>query len=336
MALPTLSKTWQFNVNNAQLALGTNDADIKALIYAIVSAMLGFSSTPWTVDYSCLTTGNVGTKGDHVNRWSSASALVASYNSAHSWIVLKQSGISSNFELLIDLKPVNGNNYAFQAIISVSFSAGFTGGTATAAPTATDQQYLLGANISTSQQWVNLGTDASLRWSVMQSTDGQCTRMVAYSGGVQITGFVLDLPTNKTSGWTTPGYAFWSTGLGFGQTVASPYAIAGNANGFVNINGTLAGAYITCETLMWHTLAAYVTIVDQQTSPNALDSNWPMMPCGIFVLSSGVMGRYGTFQDMWVGSNSIATGDTYPATGSDFIQSGVLIFPWNGGPVNLS
>ena len=81
MALPSLSsKTWQFNVNNSFSALtsplGRAGLDNSQAIFQIVTALIGFGSSPWTVDYSCLTAGNVGTKGDGINRWSSSGALV--------------------------------------------------------------------------------------------------------------------------------------------------------------------------------------------------------------------------------------------------------------------
>ena len=45
MALPTLSKTWQFNVNNQTTAQGSVLADCRKTLRAIKNAMIGFLQT---------------------------------------------------------------------------------------------------------------------------------------------------------------------------------------------------------------------------------------------------------------------------------------------------
>lgn len=318
MAVPSLTKTWQFNVNNLAAAQGTVGADARLLLYNFVTAMIGFGSNPWVVDYSCLS-ATAGTKGDGVNRWTSAGALVwAAAGTAHSWMVLKQTGIASTYEILFDCSSATTGTVM---TIAVSFSAGFTGGTNTTAPTATDQQ-----NIINNGLWLTLGSDLGIRWSVMQSSDGACTRMFAFAGGTLLNGYIFDTPANTTTGWSNPSFTF------AGATAAAFNAatLGGAASGYIR-NGTTTGtSAVTVEATMAGTLMTAATV------PNDIDSNWPMLPIGIYSTTTNLRGRQGTFVDLWAGSSTVATGDTYPATGNNFIQIGVLIFPWSGVAPSLS
>lgn len=332
MALPTLTKSWQFNVNNLLTSQGSASATCNQLMYNIVSAMTGFANSPWVVDYSCLTTGNVGTKGDGINRWTSGSALVWFTGGgqnlvAHSWIVLKQTGINSNYEILIDLQTSASSKTCCQILISPS--AGFTGGTAIVPPTASDSRVLIPFGSSTTNVSINLASDLQVRWSVMQSTDGTCTRMFAFAGGAMISGFILDLPSNIMSGWTTPSYSYWA---GMASLTFLSNTI-GAQNALVNQNTITGTAALTCEGNMnGNTTSPLIN----QLVPNDLDNNWPMLPIGIWSSTTGMRGRLGTMNDIWAGSNSVSLGTTYPASGAQFIQVGNLIFPWNGGAVNIS
>ena len=49
MALPTLEKTWQFNVNQAIATTGVVNTDAQNLLFRIKQTLIGFSSNPWTV-----------------------------------------------------------------------------------------------------------------------------------------------------------------------------------------------------------------------------------------------------------------------------------------------
>jgi len=201
MALPTLTKTWQHNVNNAIAALGSALADNRRLLRSIKNALVGFGTNPWTVRYSS-SSAVAGTAGDGVDRWSADSDLVwAAAASAHSWIVLRQTGIATNYEVCFSLEGASATGVAMLAV--VSFSAGFTGGSTTARPTATDEQ------IFTLTNWSGNGADVASRWSVMQSTDGQCTRvLVCISGSVTLY-WIMDRPANPSTGWANPSVSFF-------------------------------------------------------------------------------------------------------------------------------
>lgn len=316
MAAPTKTKTWQYNVDNLQAALGTIALDNTALIYALKNALQGFGSSPWTCDYSCLTTGNVGTKGDGIDRLTSAAAIVwNTAGSAHSWLVLKQGTLS----LCFDMSNPNAARSAMTII--VSWAAGFTGGSATARPTATDEKVIL--NNAT---WVTQTTDLAIRWSVQMATDGTCTRLFAFAAGAQIFGAAFESLTNLTTGNTNPWTAFWINGAGYnsGSLAGSIFPIFPAS--------VQALASLTCESTIGGTV-----LFSNQIIANETDSAWPAWPLGLYVPTTvGARGRQGTFQDLWFGSTTASTGDSYPLANADFMQIGQFIIPWNQGPFHTS
>jgi hypothetical protein len=325
MGLPSLSKTWQFNVNNQVTAQGTALADNRKILRAIKNAMIGFATNAWTVRYSC-DSSVAGTAGDGVDRWAADSNLVwANAGSAHSWIVLRQAGISSTFEVLISCEGASGTGV--NLVLAVS-TAGFTGGSTTARPTATDENVLINA-----ASW-NSGTDTSSRWSVMQSSDGQCTRVIVSQSASQCAIWIFDKPQNPTSGWSNPYIAlgFYSAGSApanntyFSTTVASAILRMRSGSTTGNCTFTVEGI---ANALPYDTAIGNIA--------NEIDSSWDMWPLAFACLTTGIRGRHGSFFDLYMGSNSAANLDTYPNDGSNqFVQLFGLIFPWNGSTPALS
>ena len=316
MALPTLSKTWQFNVNNQTTAQGSVLADCRKTLRAIKDAMIGFATNPWTVRYSCDSV-TAGTAGDGVDRWSADTKLVwANAGTAHSWIVLRQTGIGTTYELLISCENSTPSNLTILTSIS-----GFSGGSKTARPTATDE-----LTVASSGQWLAT-SDVSNRWSVMQSTDGQCTRiLVGYSGNFT-TLIVLDKPNNPTTGWTTPNFSafyFANGGLSI-STTGVISAISPNARS--RIGSTNGSVTLTIEGI-GNNFATDTTIGN---IANEVDSSWDMWPLGIACITSGARGRHGSLFDLWAISTARASGDMIPADGSNqFAVFGNFVLPWNG------
>jgi len=93
MTVPTNQKTWPTTyLNQAVAAQGSADATSKLLIRTLKNSLIGFASNPWTVRGS---SNSVAAGMDQVDRWSANSNLVwNSEGSAHSWIVLRQTGIA--------------------------------------------------------------------------------------------------------------------------------------------------------------------------------------------------------------------------------------------------
>lgn len=316
MSVPTLVKTWQFVADQQITAQGTAIADNRLWVLGVKNALIGFASNPWAVQYSCSSTV-AGTAGDGVDRWASSANLVwANAGSAHSWIVLKQTGIASNFQLLISLEAASGSGSILTVVVSPN--AGFTGGSTTARPTATDEVVVTTTT--------SLGSaDQSLRYTVMQSTDGECTRIVgAWAGSAQLVG-IFDKPANPVSGWTVPFVSAWSTSLAAANLSGNSASMVTRANSascgllFGCEGGSLATSQIVTENTV-----GYGNIA------NELSGEWPIAPLGVIGRTSGARGRHGSMVDLWYGSTGASSGDTYPATGLQFAQFGSLVIPWDG------
>lgn len=315
MSLPTLTKTWQFDVNNAISATGSTEDNVDTLILAIKNAMIGFASSGWTVEKS-----SNGTTTASSDLWSTIADVVHS-SGAHSWIVLKQTGMcSGNFQICWDFNSPT----TYIGTFVVSANAGFTGGTTSGRPTATDEQIVVSSNAL-----FGVSSDVSTRWSVMQTSDGTSTRiLVAHSGAIKTT-ILIETPGNAVSNWTNP-YAVLYLGYNtvtYGEIYTSynwkSRIGSTSATGIILSEGTSAGPGAGDST--WGQIA------------NELTNEWPMWPLGLAFSTAGVRGRHGSLTDLWTGSYSIAVGDTYPADGSNqFVQWSYLIFPWDGGSINLT
>jgi len=305
MALPTLVKTWQNSCNNAQLALGSGLTDNRTVLLAIKNALIGFGTQPWTVRYSCSSTV-AGTAGDGVDRWTAIANLVwATAGTAHSWIVLQQTGLASGYQLIISCEGASATGSIVTLVVSPS--AGFTGGSTTARPTATDENV-----IASAQTWTS-ASDISNRWTVQQSTDGQCTRVLLCSNATVQCVWGIDKLQNPTTGFTLPVVAFFISGV---PTISALAAAAGTSLALA------ASQYISD------------TVVGNIT--NDIDSNWPILPVAAVGVTSGCRGILGSFFDLWFGSGGRNSADTYPATGNNFAQFGCLILQWDGSTPLLS
>lgn len=326
--LPTLTKTWQFSVNNSTGATGTAIDINRTWVRTVKDAMLAFASTPWTMQYSCDSV-TAGAAGDGVDRITTNANLVwATAGTAHSWMVLRQTGIATNYELLISCEnaAANGNTILMVA----SPSAGFTGGTTTARPTATDQIVLNNPAAS----W-GTTTNTAIRWHAQQSTDGQCTRILSYQSGALLNATILDKPGSPVTGWSNPS-ASYATPTATALSAATLGALAGAFT--ARIGSTSALLSVSAEGLIASAVgASFPTNTNWGNIANEISGEWPMLPVGMISVTATVRGRHGTFQDLWTASGGANTGDTYPSGASNqFAQFGALILPWNGTAVQLS
>lgn len=318
MALPSLAKTWQYNRNNTVAAQGSATATNRRLMRSLKNALVGFGTNPWTLRYECDSV-TAGTAGDGVTRWSADANLVGnSAGSAHSWTVLQQTGIGSSFQMCIDLTAATLQT----ATIVFSASAGFTGGTTTARPTATDEQVVVSGS-----SWGGGSADQQYRWSINQTTDGQCTRIITAAIGALVSVWVIDKLTSLVTGWTVPYCSLIYAG-------ATPTLTNITTTGRARVGSVNATLQIVTEGTTAATGPADVT---WGNIANEVDSSWPFYFAGVAGTTAGARGRLGNFQDLWLGSGSVATGDGYPVTGTnEFIQVGSLIFPWGGDSTALN
>ena len=336
MPFPVFAKTWQFDINNALPMETSGRVNAQVLIKTIKDIMKGFSSNPWTVQYSCnaanngpaaAASGAAGTAGDGVDRWTVANTADGAnstndvcFNTAgnrHGWFVLRQTGIGTNFEVCFDL---NNNGTSSMSVI-ISPSAGFTGGTATARPTATDETVLFnGGNLfqsTANQRHVVHG------W---QSSDGQCTRIAVWTAGSTNDLFIIfDKGQNPVGGWTTPSFFCVAQGATFTNLGTGTVIKMRGAGATPNFGGTF-----TSETYANGTQLRSATGIG--TNPNTFNDEWPVLPMGVAASATGNAGRLCNVYDLWWKPDGINNGDTMPydLDARSLVALGHIILPWPG------
>lgn len=328
MTLPTLDKTWQFNVNLDAGGTGAQITDNELAMYAIKSSLVGFASSPWVVwgsrDWDGVSGGAAG-NNDYVDRWTAPGKLVgAAAGSNHAWAVLEQPGLG-NAQVCIDIVSANGSVINLVFSPGGNFGAAGSGGTGadgtlTARPTAGDEQLLISG-----ASW---GGSSSAYYTkgihVMQSSDGQCTRMAMCIGNVCCGLWIIERAKNPIAAWTTPNFA---GAIGAGATEVATYA---NWNDAARCNSRIGTAAVT----FYMTSAFYgsATVGENQTYPDDNSLEWPINSIGLASLTAAHRGgRKGEVFDLYWGSTAVQIGTTYPEDGTkQFAQFGHLVFPWNG------
>jgi len=334
---PTVYKTWQYNVNQVFNSTGNTTTDCQNLLLGIVNSFIGFSSNPWTVVGS---SNSTVAALDGVNRWITNSNLVwNSSSSAHSWIVLKQAGISSNFQLLISCGTSSGTS-AYKLNVSISRSAGFTGGSTTADPTATDS-----ISIISNSNWGGPSSSSyNLKLHVEMSSDGQCTRWQVLGGVTGSTNSpnsnnlifaLIDVPQNPVSGWNNPFVICWNATSSTGSDLTSALATSAELTGYGVSTMTL---YCTGEGVNASLIKEYNQI------PNDISSGYYIGSIGLFSNTTSNQGRHGQLFDMWWGTSIFGwtTGSTgrggnglmfQGSSSNAYAQIGQILIPWNGSQI---
>jgi hypothetical protein len=327
MSLPTKDKTWLYNVNQDAGGTGVVLSDNQNCMLKIKNALIGFSSVPWTVWGSCNGAGVFG-NNDGVDRWAAIANLVwAAAASNHSWIVLEQAGLGGA-QMCIDLSNAGSSIITLSWSPGGQFGAGGSGGTgvdgtATARPTAGDE-----LNIISATTW---GGNSAAYYTkglhVMQSSDGQCTRVLLCMANVCSGVWFFEKAKNPITAWTAPYFA------GAAGSAASAEVVT-----YVNWNDSarVYTRYPTGTTSVGYymTSAFYgaATVGENQTYPDDNTLEWPMNSIGLASLTATHRGgRKGEVFDLWWGSTAPQIGATYPEDGTkQFAQFGHLIFPWDG------
>lgn len=342
MTNPTIQKTWEFAVNGLALqstVQGSTNAhlDRRETMLGIKQMLTntgpytGTFTSPWTVVSS-----SNGTTAGASDNWTDVDDLVwrdeDSTGTNFGWIVLRQTGISTTFELLIALESDTVADDGSQIYAAVA-QAGFTGGTTNTAPTATDERVLRNDDGTSAGHW-GTGADAAsttnIRFHTMISTDGDCTRVLIFMGDV-VTGFWLfDVPDNPASGWTNP-------------YIAVIYGENNSTNNVVNYgtfldSATMKGRFSGTDTTMFLSSEGINnSAIGEFLKANQLDNTFVASEMGVASLTSTFTGRMGTMFDLWWGpayTNQEATGRYYPETGTKlYVQVKDMLFPWDGSSI---
>lgn len=321
MSLPSLTRTWQFQVNANNPALGTAGATNQALMFALKSAFIGAgawtdsagagtaATNSWVVVRS---SDSVAT--DATDRWAAAVNLVWAVGS-HSWIVLRQVGVATNYELCIDLNSAT----AAQATIVVSPAAGFGTGTIGARPTATDQIILVSAGV-----WGGAVANVSTFLHVLKSADGAATRVAMCRSGFVSAYWLLEQPGQPVAGWANPSLTCLLADNASATTVCTISALSNTAV-IQSYSTNSFTSYLTGLCTRTHGLLA-----TNQAVANDIGAEFPFFEQGIYSVVPNGRGRNGSVVDQWWGLAALADSDVYPAGGTrNFLQLGDIIWPWN-------
>ncbi len=347
MASPTLTKTWAFDVNNLPNS-GNATTNAQSTLRGIKDKMKTLSSNPWTVAYSA-TDGAAGVVGDGVDRWAANTDLVWSAGN-HSWIVLKQTAIASNFQICIDLAGVQ-DHMAF----IISPSAGFTGGSIGARPTATDEyEYRTSGKL-----WgraIVLATTI-VGYHVMMSSDGECTRVLFTQNDKACGCWIIDKLQNPPSGLSIPAFVMINAANGTDPGPSLKYSILRDGlsasdkliayaeNSIAGADPSFSNGHMTSEGCRVEGSGGAngddgggnVSVA------NEINGEWEIYPIGFGIRDRPNKGKMGTIADLWflpndqtdpgdpAASGSCVTGTTLNPSGTqDFVVMDVILFPWDG------
>lgn len=346
MADPTKDKTWEFDLNNFIIANGSiaNGAFASARnrLFSIKEILVNNGATtfttPWVVQES-----SDSVTADASDNWVTASNLIwrdDDGSAVFSWIVLRQTGISAKFELLITCEEDQTGNDGKQIGVWVA-QAGFrladggTDGTTTARPTATDEREI--RDSTSSGYWGSgpINTAFTSQHHVWMSSDGECTRIAIFIANV-VTGYwAFEKPKNPTTGWTDPYFAVIRGSFNTNVSHAS-YAMYFDA-------AVVLGRYSGQDTTMFFTgegifndaigeatTAGFTTPLGCQTQ-NQLDNTYIASQMGLASQTSTFNGHHGNVFDQWWGILFVQNGRYYPEGGTKaFVQIGDFILPWDG------
>lgn len=312
MPLPVLARgPYSFATNIILKSTGTAGSDHQRLIRRIKTELVAFGKG-WTVRRSSDGAGNVADS----DLWASDTNLVwAVAGSNHSWIVIYNTNIGANFEVCIDLNSATLGN----GTVAVSH-AGFTltAGTATARPTASDEQVIVSAAALHA-----LGSSTfDVILNLMMSTDGTITRIFGFSAYATKFFASFENPSNAVTGWTTTGMGLW-------LATAPAYSALNGASAVAAYKGFHSGAMPM--------YLSGISLVDGVAGNKGAQENnvvgageMSLLAIGLVSETTGKKGRHGTIADMYWGGSARVNGVVYPVDTRLWIQVGCLVVPWDG------
>lgn len=321
----TPTKTWQFDIrdHNNTVTRATNQTQT---LLNIKDILVSFTSNPWTVRYSCDSV-TAGTAGDGVDRWIDVGDLVHNTSgNAHSWIVLAQSGLGG-LQIVLDYDSGAGGEELVSIIISLS--SGFTGGTTTARPTATDeiswisQSEFVGATTGISPVIVN----------GMMSSDGECTRLILTSENQIDKYFAIEKLKDSVDNWTTP-YVF----VYADDTTYSLLTRPSTGKGVTAIfNGNVVYNEGMCTEHYENISSGETSLTFGIAAQNDLSGKFGLYPTGYFCRVPPYRGRHGEFYDLYFIPESLGSGEAFPSTSvfGSWAVFGNITVPWNGSAIRL-
>ena len=324
--LPSLTKTWRFQVNQATAAGGSALAGCQNLLYAIKASLIGGGAWTDSAGAGAAAAGNWtviassdSVAADGTDRWAAAGNVVfAAVGVAHSWIVLQQTGVGATFQLLIDCTTGGGTT----AYIAVSASAGFAGGTTLNRPTATDEVRL--CNTTT---WGGPAANVASTLHVLRSTDGSCNRVLICRAGFAVGYWCIDALTEADASWSIPFIGCVNSNAGS----AADTPIFANLSAVSSLSYTYVPGGFAAAAYFGSEYSRQFGAMYAQAVANDMGASWPIIDINIYSELCDSKGWLGRMIDQWYTSATLVTGDTFPVAGptNNFAVFGDTVQQWN-------
>lgn len=328
MALPTPTKTWEFDVNHAPITT------TPELMFQMKNKLVGDGATAFSNPPTVKSSSDSVT-ADNTDRWLDAGDVVFEEPAgAHSWIVFSCDAVQPGLEVCWSCEDTSGGNPQAWEIF-YSDAAGFTGGTTTARPTATDEVVsYTGGSAAEIDGFSALATHPA-RLHVAQSSDGEVLRIWAYTDGVLLGWWELFRPGSPASVWTQPwvGNNYWykyNTGANAPQLTYAKLALT-----VANYSVSYAAGQTS-----WMKYTSEATGVAEEMIPLAQDNppnlqaadSWTLSGMGLYGVTAGAVGPAGSAVDMWWAPYRVPDGTHFPSDGSrEFVTIDNVVIPWPGG-----
>jgi hypothetical protein len=294
--------------SNVRISAQANIAStVKAVFLRLKQELKGFTVEPWTVSGS---SDGSSAALDGVDRITDSTKLILS-TGAHSWIVFYQATLGLYW--CWDFST----NTSYR-VTMVSSLVGFTGGSTTARPTATDERVVIDDDTWTMTAG---GNNEDQLLNVWQAEDGLQTMVFVAAEGRTTTMIVLGRAIEPVPGWTTPVFVYG--GCHSGSTTNADLLYKHPAIKSWGPSGALS---FYASSFSGDASGALVTVAHDGV--DAISGTYWTLPMALLSLTSGMKSRHGRLGDLWFCAPSVPNG-FFPGT-SDFAVFNNYVVPWGG------
>jgi hypothetical protein len=307
-----------------------------------VAVLWGNFTVPLTLKGSSGSQAGRGAGMDGKDRWLSPSDIRSYSSGDRDWFVLQT---ANGCELLFWHYTTNLSYEYEMATIYFSCESGFTGGTTSTKPSATDEVLVIG----TAQRWGPLVDPFAhtLQFHMMMSSDGDHARFFAYCDAYWGGGLFIGMEAAKnpvTGGSLIPwngnnNVAWWVSCAASSQNTAymtyekfrDDYPLRATFDKDASAGGPYTpGLILTSEHVSDAAVGENIgNYGNELASPSCIF--WPI---GIAANDTNIKGRVARLPDIWFapnGGGTCRTHATFSSTGSKtFKRIGDFILPWDG------
>ncbi len=312
---PVLQKTWRKDSLSLPMDVSLSQKETNSwALWAIKELMCtgndGSKGGPgsWSVIGSC----NKSEQGmDAVDRWVDYKDVIGTSGS-HSWIVLRQTALGAGSGLEVCFDFTDDSSYYDELTIVYSWSAGFSGGSTSTRPTATDENEV--CNRSTT--WIG-GTNSWSNYQInrIMSTDGEITRVFGLVDAAPRGCLCLEKMANPAA-WLDENFIAVTQA----NEIAASEVSWGTGYYKCRINGVNCNALLTSPGYWSGTHYSFFGSVGRAKVPDEF-GNWPMFNTSAISVSQPNEGRIGDMVDMFAIYGGMPNGYLLP----DSVAEGKLI-----------